>query len=341
MNKIRIGVICPSEIAMRRFMPALKKVEEVSYVGFAYPTLDDWNNASKANIDNEIKKAEQFKKSYSGKIFEGYKSIIESDEIDAIYIPLPPGLHYKWAKLALENKKHVFLEKPSTTSEIYTKELVELAKKNNLALHENYMFQYHNQVEIIKNLMDSKVIGNIRLIRANFGFPKRAENDFRYNKNLGGGALLDCGGYPLRLISILIEDNLKVDTARLFHNEEGVDLYGSVQLSSDSKVAQISFGMDNSYKCDIEVWGSLGTLSTNRIFTAPNDFNVEIKIVNNDGEKIINVDSDDSFYKSIKKFVQCVKNDYVRRNDYKELLQQSYLIDQVRKEHKYNENNRA
>lgn len=334
MKKIRIGIICPSEIAIRRFMPALEKIEEIEYVGVAYPSLVDWNNASEENIDLEYKKAIEFKNKYGGKIFNGYRNLVESNEIDAVYIPLPPALHYKWAKLALENNKHVFLEKPSTTSYNDTSDLIKLAKYKNLALHENYMFQYHNQIRTIKEIIDSNIIGEIRLIRTNFGFPKRDENDFRYNKNLGGGALLDCGGYPIRLISNLLGENLNVDAAKLFYNENGVDLYGSVQLSTKDRVAQISFGMDNSYKCDIEIWGSLGTIFTDRIFTAPNNLDINIKVQNNKEEKNIHVDSDDSFYKSIKIFLNCINDKNVRNKEYDQLLNQSYIIEQIRKESK-------
>ena len=326
MNKIRIGIICPSEIALRRFMPALKKSEEYEYIGVAYPTVEDWNGASEANIQAEIEKAEVFKNTYGGKVFAGYKTIIESEEIDAIYLPLPPALHFNWAKLALDRGKHVFVEKPSTTCLKDTSELVKLAKEKNLALHENYMFQYHKQIDIIKQLLDSKKVGDVRLIRANFGFPKRAENDFRYNKALGGGALLDCGGYPLRLMRVLLGSNIKVDAANLFFNENHVDIYGSAHLSTDKQVAQISFGMDNAYKCNIEIWGSKGTITTDRVFTAPEGFEVDIKINTTEGNEIIHVGGDDSFLKSLNVFAQCVNNDEIRLAEYDELINQIQLV---------------
>lgn len=330
MNKIRIGIICPSEIAFRRFMPALSKDKNFEYIGVAYPSNDDWNKASQANIDAEREKAEKFKEKYGGEIFEGYASLVSSDKIDAIYLPLPPALHHKWAKLALENDKHVFLEKPSTTKYKDTLELVKLAKEKKLALHENYMFQYHNQIDVISQLVNDTVIGDIRLIKANFGFPKREANDFRYNKQLGGGALLDCGGYPLRLISKLFNNDVSVDASKLFYNEQGIDLYGSVQLSSKDKVAHVSFGMDNAYKCELEIWGSLGCIYTGRVFTAPDGMEVDIIIKTNDGEKVVHVDSDDSFYKSIQIFENCIKDEVCRFNDYKELLTQMRLVDKVK-----------
>lgn len=331
MNTIKIGIICPSEIAYRRFMPALKKCKNFEYIGVAYPNSTDWNNASAFNLQNEKEKAENFQKTYGGEIFSGYKTLITSNKIDAIYLPLPPGLHYFWAKKALENNKHVFLEKPSTTCIEDTKELVGLAKNKGLALHENYMFQYHNQIEIVKKSIEEKKIGEVRLIRANFGFPKRAENDFRYNKKLGGGALLDCAGYPVKLMTLLLGNSIKVDSSILFYNHQDIDLYGSVQMSSHDKVAQISFGMDNSYKCDLEIWGSKGTISTNRIFTAPEGFKTEIVVNVNNEKEIIHVDGDDTFYKSIKYFYSCIMDFNTSQKSNNDIIMQSQLVEEIRK----------
>ena len=116
---IRIGIICPSEIAFRRFLPALDKSGDFEYVGVAYANKSEWFGEDADNVsDNdydivkqqEYEKASRFKESYGGKIFEGYKNMLCSGEIDAVYIPLPPALHYKWAKQALEKGIHTEVE---------------------------------------------------------------------------------------------------------------------------------------------------------------------------------------------------------------------------------------
>ena len=330
MNKIRIGIICPSEIAFRRFMPAIKKVDEMEYVGVAVASKTEWNgNASDDLIDKEMKKAETFNESYGGKIYESYTSLIESKDVDAIYLPLPPALHYQWAKKALEQGKHVFLEKPSTTCLGDTTSLINLAKKKNLALHENYMFAYHAQIGEIKRLIETKEIGELRLIRAAFGFPRRSANDFRYKKKLGGGALLDCGGYPVKLMQLLLGD-VKVDSANLYY-ENDIDLYGAVQLSSKDATAQISFGMDNSYKCELEIWGSKGIIYTGRVFTAPEGMETKIQVKTNDGQREIIVGGDDSFRKSIEFFYNCIRNKSNRKSNYEKILNQIIIIENIKK----------
>lgn len=339
MNKIKIGIICPSEIAFRRFMPALIKSSFFEYIGVAYPNLSDWNTASAANIEVEKNKALNFKKKYGGQIFEGYQRLLERTDIDAVYLPLPPALHYEWAKMALMNNKHVFVEKPSTTNSIQTNELVEIANKFNLALHENYMFQYHKQISVIKGLINTGIIGNLRLIRTSFGFPKRSELDFRYNRELGGGALLDCGGYPIKLLDILFDHDMKINSSNLFYNENNVDIYGSIQVKSKNISGQISFGMDNSYRCDLDIWGSVGSITTNRIFTAPDGLKTEILVTSNEGVKSIEVDPDDTFEKSIDTFYECIINKEKRLKEFAEIKRQIDYIDIVKGERQNEENN--
>ena len=337
MSKVRIGIICPSEIAFRRFMPAISECDEAEYIGVAYASAEEWFGSTPADgavIEKEAEKARSFKEEYGGKVFSSYAELIKSDEVDAVYLPLPPALHFRWAKLALENGKHIFLEKPSTTSAADTKELIELADEKNLAVHENYMFAFHNQLDEIDKIIKDGRLGDVRLYRIAFGFPQRAKNDFRYNKTLGGGALLDCGGYTLKLAAMLLGDSAEIKYSQL-NSTDGfeVDIYGSAALVNDEGVtAQVTFGMDNSYKCDLEVWGSKGCLSTGRILTAPVGFEPTAEIKTADGTETITLPADDTFKKSILHFCKCVNDDKTRSSNYKTIIKQAELVDKVKGE---------
>lgn len=335
---MRIGIICPSEIAFRRFLPALKKTD-IEYVGVAYATAEEWfgqnvNDASSAVIDNERKKAETFKEAYGGKVFNGYDALLISGEIDAVYLPLPPALHYKWAKRALENGLHVLVEKPSTTSLADTEDLVRLAKEKGLALHENYMFVYHSQIETINKIVQSGAIGEVRLFRVDFGFPDRGKNDFRYNKALGGGALLDCGGYTFKYANLLLGGNAEVKTASVLYTDKyDVEIAGSATLQNDKgQVAQVSFGMDNDYRCSIEIWGSLGTLRSGRILTAPEGFSPSYEISKNGKTERFEMQADDAFYKSISHFQECIRNANNREQNYAAVIKQASLVENFKKD---------
>lgn len=332
MSKVRIGVLCPSEIAFRRFMPALKQMGDFEYIGLAAATELEFSNIDSDKVKlSELEKARNFISIHGGKIFEGYGSLIHSDEIDAVYLPLPPALHYKWGKRVLENGKHLLMEKPFTTNLKETEDLLLLAKKNGLAVHENYMFLYHNQLAKVKELIADGTLGELRLIRAAFGFPKRSRDDFRYKKALGGGALLDCGGYPVRLALELLGGTTQVIQSQLIQPKGyEVDLYGNAVLKNkDGICAQISFGMDNAYQCQLEVWGSKATLIAPRIFTAGADVEVALHLKSSTDEKSLMIGTDDQFLHSIERFYASIKN-MGRIEMMNKIKQEAVLMDQIR-----------
>lgn len=327
---IRIGIICPSEIALRRFLPALNLLSEFQFMGVAVADKTEWIGATNQVLEGEYEKAEAFVKQFGGKIYNSYESIIAADEIDAVYLPLPPALHFHWAKLALKAGKHVLIEKPATTLLYDTQELIALAKKSNLSIHENYMFAYHDQLSAINEIIQNGEIGDVRLYRISFGFPRRSANDFRYKKTLGGGALLDAGGYTLKYASMLLGDTAKIVYAKSNYIDEfDVEIAGSAALVNDDGITvQIAFGMDNDYKCDLDVWGSKGTLFSNRVLTAPEGFVPQVNIKKDNIIENRKLPADDAFKKSIMRFQHCLYDNSERLNNYVIIEKQAKLVNE-------------
>jgi len=316
VTKIRLGIVGTAEIAFRRFLPALIKNDNFEYIGVA---------------SRVIEKTKKFTDIYGGIGYKGYEEIINDNSIDALYIPLPPSLHYEWSYKALNSGKHVLLEKPFTTNIDDTRNLIEIAKKKNLALHENYMFEYHSQLNYAKKIVNEKILGNLRLIRIIFSFPKRNEDDFRYKKELGGGALLDCGGYTVKLANILLGDSAKLVYSYLNKVENSdVDIFGNVTIANGEGLnAQLSFGMDNTYRCELELLGSKGSAIFSRIFTAPIDFNPSVVINILGKEENIVLDNDDQFYNSIEEFRNCIYDEKRRIKNYDDIIRQGNMIHEI------------
>lgn len=315
---MKLGILGTADIAFRRFLPALQKCEAFTYGGVA---------------TRNPEKAAHFVESFGGNVYDGYDALLEDDSIEAVYVPLPPALHFEWGKKVLESGKHLLMEKPFTTSAEDTQALLSLAEKRNLAVHENYMFLYHSQLAKIRQIISDGELGEIRLYRMAFGFPKRAEGDFRYNKALGGGALLDCGGYPIRLALELLGEDAQVVQAQLSQPEGyEVDLFGNAVLQNKQGIcAQISFGMDNSYKCELEVWGSKASLSANRIFTAGADVEPELILRSSVDETQIKLPKDDQFLRSIEYFVRNVCEEVCRNTIIKNIAKQGECTQRLRR----------
>ena len=334
---MKISVICPSEIAYRRFMPALMKTGFFEFDGVGYHSKEEIINFNQSNLDEKVNlsknKALSFVNDFGGKLYNSYNEVVNESNVDCIYIPLPPMLHFEYAKKALLNKKHIIIEKPATLSLNDMQGLIELASQNELAVHENYMFIYHSQLSAINDIINSGELGNIRLYRIAYGFPFRGENDFRYHKKIGGGALLDAGGYTIKLASYFLGKNCKVDSASVnYLSEFDADIYGQGVLTNNNGLAaQIAFGMDNDYKCELEVWGSKGTLYTNRILTAPVGYEPTLVLRKNGQEEKIKLSDDDSFFNSLCYFHKCITDDNLRKNHYDELLFQAKLFEDFKR----------
>lgn len=334
---MKISIICPSEIAYRRFMPALMKTGFFEFDGVGYHSKEEIINFNQSNLDKKVdlskSKAQSFINDFGGKLYNSYNEVVNEPNVDCIYIPLPPILHFEYAKKALLNKKHILIEKPATLSFNDMQELIELASKKKLAVHENYMFIYHSQLAAINDIINSGELGNIRLYRIAYGFPFRGENDFRYHKKIGGGALLDAGGYTIKLASYFLGKNCKVESASVnYISGFDADIYGQgVIINDKGMTAQISFGMDNDYKCELEVWGSKGTLYTNRILTAPVGYEPTLIIRKNGQEEKIKLSEDDSFCNSLNYFHKCIIDDNLRKTHYDELLFQAKLFEDFKR----------
>ena len=296
---IRLGILGCSDIAFKRFMPAAKQVEGLEVVVVAE--------------EYDRRKLAPFCETYALEGAESFASVIARKDIDAIYVPQPPALHHRWAKQALESGKHVLVEKPST---------VEYA-----------LSQYHSQIGRIRGLVAGGAIGEVRLYRASFGFPMRAQNDFRYNAALGGGALLDAGGYTAKLATLLLGDSIRVTAAQL-NGMEGfeVDMYGNASFVNDAgAVCQVSFGMDCSYRCSLEIWGSKGRLYTNRIFTAPDGYSPTVCIERQEGTETITLEPDSHFRHSIERFRDEIGDADLRTAMYDQILVQARLVEDMRR----------
>ncbi len=318
MKKIRIGVLGCADIALRMMIPAIRSIPEFELVAVASRTRE---------------KADDFAVRFNCIPIVGYKELLESANIDAVYIPLPTGLHYRWIKEALQHDKHVIAEKSLATAINEVGELVELANDRHLVLFENFMFKYHSQILFVKRMIEDKKVGDVRFCRSSFGFPPFGQdNNIRYRSELGGGALLDVGAYTIQGSLLFLGKRLKVIGAHLkMHDQYGIDWWGGALLSNgDGAISQIAFSFDNYYQNSIELWGSTGKIIMERAFTAAPGYMPKV-ILEKQGERHEFVlPADNHFAAILRSFRDAIlSNNHAVQ--YEELLDQSRLLTKVRK----------
>jgi predicted dehydrogenase len=133
-------------------------------------------------------------------VHESYEALLADPDIDAVYNPLPNGLHGRWTRAALNAGKHVLCEKPFTANADEASEIADLAAKSDRVVMEAFHYRYHPMTLRTEQIIASGVIGKLRRVEAALCFPLPRLSDIRYNYPLAGGALMDAGCYAVHIV---------------------------------------------------------------------------------------------------------------------------------------------
>lgn len=318
MEKIKIGVLGCADIAERLVIPTIRDMDEFELIAVS-------------SRETSKEKLKEFSLKFDCSGIVGYENLLERKDIEAVYIPLPPSLHEEWTIKAFKAGKHVLVEKPSSINLESTKLMLKKAKEKSMVLMEDYMFEYHGQFDYVKRILKDEV-GDIRNLRASFGIPLMNKDNFRYKKDLGGGVLLDAGGYPVKACQMFLGNDIEVKSANLNYIDGfEVDMYGTASLKSINGITgQISFGFDNYYQCNIELWGNKGKITFKRAFTAPPNVKPKIIIEKQDLRKEILLEANNHFKGILKRFYDVIMNNN-KKIEYKKILRQAELIQEIRR----------
>ena len=135
-----------------------------------------------------------------GRVHESYEALIADPDLDAVYIPLPNGLHGRWTRAALAAGKHVLCEKPFTANAAEAREIAELTAKSDRVVMEAFHYRYHPLALRIEELIAAGTVGKLRRVEAALCFPLPSFSDIRYNYSLAGGATMDAGCYAVHMV---------------------------------------------------------------------------------------------------------------------------------------------
>jgi predicted dehydrogenase len=197
---------------------------------------------------------------------------------------------------------------------------------------EDFMFQYHSQHKLVFDLMEKDEIGDVRVFRANFGFPPLPKDNFRYNDKIGGGALLDAAGYTVRAVQFVMGNDFEVKAANLKTDpESGTNIYGGAFMDNGKGVsAQIAFGFDHFYQANYEIWGSKGKLTVERAYTPKPDISPMIILEKQGERQEFKMSPDNHFVGSINEFYLTITEADAEKH-YTQVLAQSKALDDIRR----------
>ena len=248
-SRIRIGVLGAAAIVPMALTNPARSVPEAQIIAIAA---------------RDPKRAEAFARKHKiPRVHQTYNDLLDDPDVDAIYNPLPNSLHAEWTIQALKAGKHVLCEKPFASNAQEAEEMAEVAHETGLLLSEAFAYRYHPLTAKVKEIIVSGELGKVQHIEAQFCFLLPSPNNIRFKYELAGGALMDCGCYPVSLIRFLAEAEPTVERAeaRLFASQ--VDYKMSADLSfPDGRTARLVCDMlsPRLFRSSLKIEGEEGKL---------------------------------------------------------------------------------
>ena len=286
-----------SSVIRRRILPFIHEIKSLTSVDIAKYYTQKNENIEPFNINGEI--------------YDSYDEAIEKSNADIAYISTVNSAHAIWTEKALKRGMHVIVDKPAFLSLEKSMELVELAGKLNLGIAEANVYPFHSQISRIKEAIENENLYPTH-ITINFSFPPLDPGNFRYKKELGGGALNDLGPYA-------------VSAGRVFFNESPEKIFCLINdLDSEHEVetsfnvvAQYSngrsmtghFGFCSEYINRLNLFGKNFYFEINNVFTPKSDLENEILLRMNNSSRMIKTEKSNCFINFLQCFIDSIERD--------------------------------
>lgn len=245
---INWGIIGPGKIA-NRFASSFKALPQATLYAVA---------------SRDIQKAKAFAKKYAlQKCFDNYEALANDPDIDVVYIATPHAFHREHTILCLQNKKAVLCEKPLTLNYKYALEMVSVARKNNIFLMEAMWSRFFPTTIKTLDLIKQGVIGDIKYLRADFGFksPGYDPKSRLFDLSLGGGALLDVGVYPLFLALLILGRPDHIQSLATLAPTGADEIISAIFRYKNGALANILSSIIIDTPKDAEIIGTSGTIT--------------------------------------------------------------------------------
>ena len=257
---LRIGTLGAAKIAPMALLKPAETVPEVEVVAIA---ARDRARAEKMAGKHGI-----------GAVHDTYDDVLADDTVQAIYNPLPNGLHGKWTIAALEAGKHVLCEKPFTANAEEAEQVAAVAARTGLVVMEAFHYRYHPLVARLLDIIESGELGDVQRIDTRMCFPLPLFKDIRYQLALAGGALMDAGCYAVHQLRTLAGAEPEVVSAAAKQQSPGVDRYMTAEMKlADGRTGSIEASMWSRKLLSLggKVQGSRGSMTITNM-TGPHYF---------------------------------------------------------------------
>ncbi len=271
-RKLRWGVLGCARIASRALLPAMSRSR---------------NSELTALASRDLKRAQTVAEEYAiPTACSPYDRVLEDPSVEAVYIPLPNDMHREWALRAIEAGKHVLCEKPLGLNAQEAQEIAEAAQKAGVQLMEGIMYRFHPRSRKIKSLADEGAIGEPKLVHAAFTFAYEDLDDYRYDPERGGGALMDVGIYGVSLARWIFGTEPETVVASADYGPTGIDLTTvALMRFSDGRLATVQASFGTALQMTYSIVGTEGAIELPHDAFVPKEGDTTFQLRGEEDEK--------------------------------------------------------
>ena len=306
---MKILILGYSSLCKRKIIPALKK--KYNKIQFCI--------CSKSQKEENIG---------ATKWFRSYKTALKKSQADIVYISLPNSLHYKWARIFLQNGFHVIIDKPATLNFNQAKDLVKYARKKKKLLSEAVVFNYHYQID--KSIKEINSLKNLNHVDARFVIPKLPKKNFRNFNKYGGGCSLDMGPYAAAVFRSFINENQqKITFCKSFlKNKKGLNISFKIYIIVGKKSFYGYFSHNGGYENSLTLFTKRKKVVINRVFSPPSDINLTFHVNKSNIVSEKKLKKDDAFLNYFNQVIILLKTKKFE-NSYQNLLKDSFFREKL------------
>ncbi|MVU76868.1 gfo/Idh/MocA family oxidoreductase [Nocardia sp. ET3-3] len=176
-------------------------------------------------------RAEEFARKHGiGQVYDSYEALVAAPDLDAVYIPLPNGLHGRWIRAAVAAGKHVLCEKPFTADAEEAQQIATLAGESDRVVMEAFHYRYHPLTRAVEKIIAAGELGKLVRVETALCFPLPKFTDIRYDYGLAGGALMDAGCYAVHMARTFGGEEPEVVAAQAKLRDPRIDRAMSAEL---------------------------------------------------------------------------------------------------------------
>ena len=314
-RKINWGVLGTADIAKRCTIPAMQKAANCHLYGIAGRTKE---------------KVEQYKETFGFEnAYDSLDDMLDDENIEAVYIPLPNTLHKEWVLKAAAKGKHILCEKPLSGNEKDVKEMIDACEKAGVVFMEAFAYLHSPLIASLKETLASGTIGELSFMESIFLTPGYTPENIRVRRDTLGGSIYDLGCYCTSLTLTLFGEEPKEVHATGHFTDKHIDDFASAYLHfNDNKRACMVSGMCSAQRADrFFIYGTEGTIEAPIPFNADGELTYYIR--KNDSCQAVTVSVPDNYKLEVEQLGRCITDGETPLVTHEFSLQNARIMDKI------------